>query len=99
MLNHLLTTHANAVVADGQGARRLVSANPDLQIGVTLQQGRIRQRLKAQLVRRIRRVRDQLAQKDLLVRIQGVDHQLQELFDFRLEAEGFFAAHREFSLE
>ena len=56
---------------------------------IVLEQRVVGQRLEAQLVARIRRVGDQLAQEDLLVGVQGVDHQIEELLDFGLEAEGF----------
>ena len=47
------------------------------------------QRLEAQLVAGVGGVRDQLAQEDLLVAVQGVDHQVQQLLDFGLEAQCF----------
>ena len=46
-------------------------------------------RFETQLVRRIRGIGNQLAQKNLLVAIQGVNHQVEQLFDFGLEAVGF----------
>jgi len=49
----------------------------------------VRQRLESQLVCGIRRVGDELAQKDLLVAVQGVNHQVQQLCDLGLEAERF----------
>ena len=60
-----------------------------LRLGVVLEQRRVGQRLEAQLVAGVGGVRDQLAQEDLLVAVQGVDHQVQQLLDLGLEAEGF----------
>ena len=56
---------------------------------VGLPQGLVGQRLEAQLVAGVGGVGDQLAQEDLLVAVQGVHHQVQELFDLGLEAERF----------
>ena len=39
----------------------------------------------AQLVERVGRVRDQLAEKDLRMRVEGVNDQLQQLGDFSLK--------------
>ena len=47
------------------------------------------ERLEAQLVGGVGGVRDQLAQEDLLVAVQGVDHEVQQLLHLGLEAEGF----------
>ena len=73
------------------GAR--VVADADLQLRVVLEQRAVGDRFEAQLVAGVRRVRDQLAQEDLLVAVQGVDHQVEELLDLGLEAEGFFGSH------
>jgi hypothetical protein len=72
------------------GLRVLVERDRDLQFMVVAVQGVVVDRLEAQLVGGVGSVRDQFAQEDLLVRIQGVDHQLQQLFYFCLEAKGFF---------
>ena len=59
-----------------------------LQLEVVLEQRLVVQRLEAQLVAGVRRVGDQLAQEDLAVRVQRMDHELQELPDLGLEAQG-----------
>src|SRR5262249_11144643 len=43
------------------------------------------QRLEPHLVERVGRVRDQLAKENVLVRVEGVDHQVQQLADLGLE--------------
>ena len=48
------------------------------------------QRLEAQLVAGVRRIRDQLAQEDLLVRVQRVGDEVQDLLDFGLKGQGLF---------
>ena len=60
-----------------------------LRSGVVLEQRGVGERLEAQLVAGVRGVGDQLAQEDLLVAVQRVDHQVEELLDLGLEAEGF----------
>ena len=64
-------------------------ADADLQVRVVLEQRRVGERLEAQLVARIRGVRDQLAKEDLLVPVEGMHHQVQELLDLRLKPKRF----------
>ena len=66
-----------------------VDADADLQVRIVLEERAVGDRLEPQLVARIRRVRHQLAQEDLLVPVKGVHHQVQELLDLRLEAKRF----------
>jgi hypothetical protein len=89
--DHFLATHADAVVGDGQGPRGQVEGNADLEVGIALEQPGVVQGLEAQLVAGVRGVGNQLAQEDLAVGVQRVDHQLQQLLDLGLEAEGFIA--------
>src|SRR5262249_39812143 len=94
----LVAAHADAVVGNGDRARGLVEADLDLQFVVVAVQRIVVDGFEAQLVGRVGSVRNQLAQEDLLVRIQGVDHQLQQLFDFGLEAQGFFVIGHLYSI-
>src|ERR1017187_3427344 len=84
--DRFLAAHADAVVADRQGAGLGVGVDPDGQLAVRAKQRRIRQRQKEQLVVGIGSVGDQLSQEDLPVAIQGVDHQLQESAALGLKA-------------
>jgi hypothetical protein len=88
--DHLVAAHADAVVRNGDGFRILVERDLDLQFVVVAVQGIVVDRLEAQLVGGVGSVRNQFAQEDFLVRVQGVNHQLQQLFYFCLEAKGFF---------
>ena len=83
VLDHLRPAHADAVVVHRQGAGRGV----DLQGDLELARGQLRaaQRLEADLVERVGGVGDQLAQEDVLVRVQRVDHEVQQLADLGLE--------------
>jgi len=87
--DHFVAAHANAVVGDGQGLGLLVEGEADLEVALALEQGRVVQRLEAQLVAGVGRVGHQLTQENLAVGVQRVDHQMQELFDLGLEAERF----------
>ena len=89
VLDHFLARHADAVVRDRDRARRLVERHTDLELRVAFVKRLVGERLEAQLVRRVGRVGNELAQKDLLVAVQGVNHQVQKLFDLGLEAERF----------
>jgi hypothetical protein len=88
-LGDLLATHADTVVGHRHGAPLLVHADADPQVRVAFVERIVGQRLEAQLFRRVRGVRDELAEKDLLVAVQGADHQAEDLAHLRLEAERF----------
>ena len=89
LLDDVLPGHADAVVGHGDRPRRRVVADPDARLGIVLEQRGVAHRLEPQLVGGIRGVRDELAQEDLLVPVQGMDHQVEELRDLGLESEGF----------
>lgn len=89
--DHFLTAHADAVVAHGHGAGLGVVIDLDAQLAVAFIQGVVVQCRIAQLVAGVGGVGDQLAQEDLPVGVQGVNHQVQQLLDLGLEAEGFLA--------
>ncbi|MNI94270.1 hypothetical protein D3C73_1523450 [compost metagenome] len=66
-----------------------IEADAHAQLAVAFQQLRLGQGFEAQLVGGVGGIGDQLAEEDLLVGVQRVDHQLQQLLDFGLEAKGF----------
>jgi len=77
VLNRLLAVHSDAVVADAQRLGRRIVVDMDLELEVVLEQLFVVQRLEPQLVAGVGGVGDQLAQKDLAVRVQRMNHQLQ----------------------
>ena len=83
----LVARKAHAVVGDPYPALVLVVRDADAELGVALVQRIVVDGLEAQLVAGVRGVGDQLAQEDLAVAVQRVDHQVQQLLDLRLEAE------------
>ena len=87
----LLRAHADAVVAHGQGARFLVGDHVDVKIVAAQPDLVVGQREIAEFVDRVRGVGDDLAQEDLLVRVDRVDHQIQQTLRFGLE---LFFGHR-----
>jgi hypothetical protein len=91
VFDDFLPVHADAVVANRDGFCILVDADPNLQFGIGFEQRGIGQCLEAQLVGGIGGIRDQFAQEDFLVAVQGMNHQLQELLDLGLKAQGLFA--------
>ena len=87
-LDHLVAAHADAVVLDRDGPVVLVERDQDFgrrAIGVEFGRG---DRLVAQLLAGIGRIRDQLAQKHGLIRIDRVYHHVQQAGDVRLERVG-----------
>src|SRR5690606_33696915 len=84
----LLAAHSDAIVDDTDRARVAIMVDPDRKLRVGAQQlGRV-ERLEAELVAGVGRIRDQLPQEDLAIAVQRVDHQVQELPDLGLEAQG-----------
>ena len=84
ILDDFIPAHADTVVLDGQRARRGIRNQRDRQ-RIGAQQSRIGEGLEAQLLARVRGVRNQLAQENFLVRIQRMDDQSQHLFGFGLK--------------
>src|SRR5690606_2696058 len=82
--------YVDTVIGDGDGAGDLVEADPDSQFGVALIQSLILQRLEAQLVGGVGGVGDQLAQEDIPVAVEGVNHQVQKLLHLGLELQSLF---------
>ncbi|MNV96731.1 hypothetical protein D3C71_1917700 [compost metagenome] len=91
MVDGFLFAHAYAVVGNGQRARGLVERDPHFELGLVFVETGVVQRFEAQLVTGVGRIRDQLAQKDFLVGVQRVRHQVQQLRDFGLEGMGLLA--------
>ncbi len=89
ILDQFVARHADAVIRNADRARVLVVLDPNLQIGIVAEKIGGGERFEAQLVCRIRRVRDQFAKEYFLVAVQGMDHQLQKLTYLGLEAECF----------
>ena len=87
LVDDFLSRHADAVVRDADRARRLVVSDTDPELRIVLEEGRIGQRLEAELVSGIGSIGHQLAQEDFLVAIQRVHHQVQQLFHLGLKAE------------
>ena len=88
VLDHLVPAHPDAVVRHGDRARVGVVADPDLQRPLVAGRFGPGHQLQAQPVDGVRGVGDQLAQEDLLVAVQRVHHQIEDLDDLSLEAEG-----------
>mmetsp|Transcript_30206 Transcript_30206/g.85326 ORF Transcript_30206/g.85326 Transcript_30206/m.85326 type:complete len:434 (+) Transcript_30206:932-2233(+) len=86
-------SHADAAVDQRQSTVLLVGNNVDEQLGLGLQLALVGEPLKADLVEGIGGVRDELAQEDLLVAVEGVDNQGEQLVDLRLESKGLSLRH------
>ena len=85
VLDQVLAVHADAVVADREQPLGLVGQDADLELGVVAQQLGLAQRPVAELVARVRRVADQLAQEDLALLVERVDDQIEHTADIGLE--------------
>ena len=79
----------NSSVHDGQRLVGLVRSDLDVQVLACFQLLRLGQGLVADLVQGVGRVRNEFAQEDFLVAVEGVDDQAHQLRDFGLEGEGF----------
>jgi len=80
--------HANARVDQGQRVRVLVGYDLDVELFARVELVRVGERLVADFVQGVRRVRHQLTQEDLLVRVERVDDQTHELSDLCLKCKG-----------
>ena len=89
VVDDFAAAHADAVVDNRQRARFLVHPDADAKIGIAFEEGIVAERLETQLVAGVRGIGDQFAEKNLLVAVQRVDHQVQQLPDLGLEAERF----------
>ena len=81
----VLLVHADAVVRHGDGPGVLVHAQFDLEVLPGQLHAVVRQGLVAQLVAGVAGVGDDLPEKDLLMGVNGVDHQVQQALGLRLE--------------
>ena len=88
VLHHLVARHPDSVVGDGQGALLAVEADRDPEVAFSFIQGIVGEGGEAQPVGRIGGVGDQLAEEDLLVAVEGPDHEVEDLADLGLVASG-----------
>ena len=87
----ILLVHTDAVIRNGDGPGILVNRQVDLEVFPGQLHAVVRQRLIAQLVAGVAGVGDDLPQEDLLVGVDGVDHQVQQPFGLRFE---LFLCHK-----
>mmetsp|Transcript_27442 Transcript_27442/g.80458 ORF Transcript_27442/g.80458 Transcript_27442/m.80458 type:complete len:276 (-) Transcript_27442:159-986(-) len=87
VVDEILLGHAAAAVDEGECLGLLVRDELHLELGgvALAEDRRVRQRHEAHLVERVGSIRDQLTQKDLLLRVQAVDDDVHELVYVRLE--------------
>ena len=85
VLVKLVLGHADAVVRHGDGASVLVERHADSQVVLAHFHVLVGQAAEVQLVHRVRRVGNELAQEDLAVGVDGVDHQVQQFLALGLE--------------
>jgi hypothetical protein len=89
ILHQLTAGHPDAVIGDGQRLRFRVSRDVDLQRQRGIVDVLLRALEMAELLLGVRRVRDQLAQENLPVGVEGVDDQIEQLLDLGLEGVRF----------
>jgi hypothetical protein len=88
-LSDLVVRHPDAVVPHREGPGLLVDVDLDVQVGHIGVERVVPQLLQAQLVQRVGGVGDELPQEDILVRVDRVDHQLEQLTRLYLELKRF----------
>jgi hypothetical protein len=88
IVDQLLAIHADAGIADRQRSGLRIRLNADRERGAVGEQFGLGDGLVAQLVAGIGAVGDQLAQEHLGLRIDRVNHQMQELGDLGLKRAG-----------
>ena len=85
VLLQLFLRHANAVVAHRDRALFGVDRHADLEVLARNRAVAFLQGPQVDLVERVGRVRDELAQEYLLVRVNGIDHEVKQALAFGLE--------------
>ena len=81
----LFSRHADAVVAHADGARVLVKGDLHAQLRAVYLHVCIREALEDELVHSVGGVGDELAQENLAVGVDRVDHEVEELLALSLE--------------
>src|ERR1044071_2153667 len=89
MFDELLVAHADPRIADGQSACRYIRLQPDFILVAIIHKFQVGQCFKAQPVQSVRSIRDQLAQKNLSLGVERMDHQVKKLRGFCLKLKGF----------
>src|SRR2546430_14160080 len=82
----LLARHADAVVGDGERAGAWVGIDADGELAIFRKQRAVCDRCEAQPIAGVGGIGEQLAQEDLPVAVEGMDHELQQLAHLGLEA-------------
>ena len=93
VVHQVILGHADASIANREHLLLLISLDANVQVGViTLPElTLVRQRHESNLIQRIRSVRDQLSQEDVLVRVQRVDDDVHQSRHFGLKLKLFRA--------
>ena len=89
VLDDLVPGHADAGILDGEQALLLIRSDVDLQIDARVEDLVVGQHLEADAVERVGGIREQFAQKDLPVFVQGMDQDIEQLPGLGLEGKAF----------
>jgi hypothetical protein len=92
VFDEFVTGHAEAVIGDGEGALFLVGGEGDFEGEIGLEDVVFGELGVAEFFEGVGGVGDELADEDFPVGIEGVDDDVEELFDFGLEF--VFGGHR-----
>jgi len=76
VFDQIFAAHPDAVVGDRESPRQAVRLEMDLEFMLRFQLW-IRERFEANPVEGVRGVRDQLPKENLLIRVEGVNHQVE----------------------
>ena len=90
VLDELFAVHADAVIGNRQRVLLGIRRQEDLEVLIAFEQAAVRQALEMSLVDCIGCIGDELTQENLVIRVDGVNHEVQQLFRLRLEFMCFF---------
>jgi hypothetical protein len=88
VLDQLGARHPDPEILDREGLRLVIRRYVDLELELVVEDGLLRQLEVPLLLQRVRRVRHQLPHEYLLLRVEGVDDDIEQLLDLGLEFEG-----------
>ena len=93
ILDQLIASHSDPRVGERDRVTGIVGIDRDGQGAVRLENLGSRSLQKPEFFRGVRRVRDKLADEDLLIRVKRMDDDIEELGDLRLKVVLFNGAH------
>src|SRR5437867_5210219 len=86
--DHFIAAHTDSIVVNRESARFRVAVDPDLELVIRTDELGTAERFETQPVQRVRRVGNQFPEKNFFIRVERMNHQVQDLAGLGLKLEG-----------